>query len=487
MSSVVSGAILVVAMRWSGRLIGFVSTLVLARLLVPEDFGLVAMVSVLIGLADTLFDLGTGIALVQNKSPTRAHYDTAWTLGWIQSLIGMLVVMAAAPYAADYFHEPRVRNLAMVMALTFPLSAAANIGVVTFQKEMRFEREFQLFFAVRVFSFVVTLVAAWLMRSYWALVIGTLAGRVCNAVLSYVMHPMRPRLSLEKFAEIFGFSQWMLLRSILHFLDNRLHVAVVGNRAEAAVVGTYSLADEVASLPTTELLAPLNRVLFPAFVQVKDNLSELKRTFLLSQSIQAAIGIPTGVGIALVANEAVPLLLGDKWLAAIPFLQVMAMANVISAIAVSATYVLYALGRARMLAFYSVFQVMLFIVGAFVFMPAAGAMGLTWLRLGVAAAGLFSIFYLAGRLLPSLRLGELIAGSYRPLLSAGIMVLCVHNLGVLTGLTGVVLMSLKIGVGALSYGAAMMLLWRVAGLPKGAEEYMLRKGREFIASRRRPA
>ena len=99
-NSVFSGAVLTVSMRWTDRLIGLVSTLILARLLVPEDFGIIAMASIVVGLTEVLFDLGVNVALIQNKSPTKGHYDTAWTLRLLQSGVAAILVAGTAPLAA---------------------------------------------------------------------------------------------------------------------------------------------------------------------------------------------------------------------------------------------------------------------------------------------------------------------------------------------------------------------------------------------------
>ena len=312
MSSVVSGP----SSGGGDALVGpahrLVSTLVLARLPgLPEDFGLVAMVSVLIGLADTLFDLvpaSPGAEQIRrpgafiHPGPWVIHPDRHAGRDGGRALRGRLFSRTAG-------EEPRHGDGAHLS-----LSAAANIGVVTFQKEMRFEREFQLFFAVRVFSFVVTLVAAWLMRSLLGTVIGH-AGRSClqRGALSYVMHPMRPRLSSGKIRrDLRFFSQWMPCAASCIFSTT----ACIGGGRQPRQKPRWSapirLLTRCASLPTTELLAPLNRVLFPAFVQVKDNLRNSSAPSCFRSPSRPRSAYPQAWGFALVANEAVPLLLGDK-------------------------------------------------------------------------------------------------------------------------------------------------------------------------------
>ncbi|MFN0163534.1 MAG: lipopolysaccharide biosynthesis protein [Burkholderiales bacterium] len=473
MRSIVSGALLVVAMRWTDRLIGFLSTLILARLLLPDDFGVIAMASVIIGLVDVLLNLGVHVPLIQNKNPTQAHYDTAWTLRILQSAATMLLIIVSAPFAARYFNEPRIVDVMMVLAMSLLVGALENIGVVNFQKEMRFAEDFRFLFLRRILAFVVTLVFAFALKSYWALVIGTVIGRIAGVVLSYTMHPMRPRLSLATLREIFSVSQWMLMRNITGYLETRLHLVVVGGREDSATTGAYGLADEVASLPTTELLAPLNRVLFPAFVAVKDNLDELRRIFLLSLSLQSLIGIPAGLGLALVAEQAVPVLLGPNWNVAIPFLQVIAIVNVFNAIGVAGIYVMFALDRVRLTAYYALAQVLVFAAGAYLLFPGTGAFGISLLRMGSAALLIGVFLVMLTRILPGLRLAEMGSAILRPSLATALMIACVYAGGESLGSTAILVLIVKIAIGIVVYCAAITTLWWAAGRPPGAEQWLL--------------
>ena len=462
-------------MRWADRSIAFVSTLILARLLVPEDFGVIAMASLVIGLADVFFELGVNVALIQNRTPSQEHYDTAWTLRLIQTTLAAIIVVIAAPLAATYFNDPRVTLVTQVLAVSLILSGLENIGVVTFQKEMQFGREFQFLFCKRIVGFIVTIVAAWFIRSYWAMVIGALAGRTFGVALSFAMHPMRPRLSLKKFGEIFSVSQWMLVRSIGGYFELKLHYAIVGARESASVLGAYSLASEISALPTSELLAPINRVLFPAFVRVKDDLVELKRVVLLAQGVQTMIAMPAAIGLILVSSEAVLLLLGEKWMSAVPFVEIFALISFLTSIATSGWYVLLTLGKIRLMAISSWVQVGLFATLALVVFPEAGAVGLAWLYLAVVTLWLIALTVLLVRHLEGLRFAEIASSISRPLIAVSIMALCVILVTSATSLDGWWLLITKILVGAAAYFLSILALWLISGRRPGAESYLLEK------------
>lgn len=487
MKSILRGSFFTVAMRWSDRLIGLVSTLVLARLLVPADFGVIAMASLVIALADVFFDLGVYVTLIQNRAPTQEHFNTAWTLGLLQSAVAAVVLFVAAPYAAVYFREPRVEDVIKVLGVSLLLSAFENIGVVTFQKEMRFGQDFVFMFSKRLSGFVVTVVAAWLLQSYWALVIGTVVGRLMGVACSYWMHPMRPRLSLARLGDIMGVSQWLLARTAGGYLESQLHRIVVGRRDDATVMGAYAMAGDISSMPSTELLMPINRVLFPAFVKVKDDLQELKRVFLLAQGVQILVAIPASAGLAMVAPEVITLMLGEKWLLAVPFMQIFAVAYLASAMLSSASYLMITLDHVKALALFSWVQVGMFAMAAIWIFPAARALEIAWLRLAVSVASDAVFIWLLLRLFPPLKLLDLARGAVRPLLGVVAMVVGLHLFGqsgaALAPWTALVAKTL---VGALVYTLVVLGLWWAGGRPPGAETFILDNLRKALGQRRQP-
>ncbi len=475
---------LTIAMRWTDRLLGIVSTLILARLLVPADFGIIAMASLVVIFIDTLLDLGVNAALVQNRTADRDHYDTAWTLRLIQSLFtAALIALLSAPLAADYFNDPRIESVLWIMALSVMVGGLENIGIVALQKNMEFGREFKFFFYRRLAGFLVTLALALWLRSYWAMVFGTLIGRLVGVVLSYTMHEFRPRLSFRKLGEIWGFSQWMLLRNLGIYGAQQIDKILVGRRAGAESLGAYQLADDIAAMPVTELLAPIGRVLLPAFVKLANQPQELRTTFLLALGSQTLIALPAGVGLAAVADLSVPLLLGPQWLPAIPLLQILALISIVTALTHSSGYLLLALGKVRLQAV--AFWVQFLLLGATLIfaLPNAGAETIAHTRLLVAALAMLAFLWLTLRTLPQLHLRDIVASTWRPVLATAAMAGLL--LAWATDPTQPLVWQLlaKVGAGWTAYAAAIWLLWRLAGTPDGPERYLLDKLRPTLASK----
>lgn len=474
------GALIVIAMRFTDRAIGVISTMILARILLPADFGIIAMSFVVVGLVDVLLDLGVAIVLVQKSHATQDDYDAAWTLRLIQSAIAALVVFAAAYPANNYFHDARVTSVIQVLALATFIAGFENIGIVTFQKRMEFGQEFRFFFAKRMAGFLATLIAALLLHSYWAMVIGTLVGRAVGVLLSYAMHPMRPRWQFAHIRSILSFSSWNLIRGIGAYLMDNLHRLLVGRRENASVMGAYSLASDITAIPTTELLAPMNRVLFPLLVAAKDSPQQFKDLFLRAIGVQALLGIPAGVGLALVAPELVRALLGERWMMAVPFVQIMGGTNVVTALMSSSGYVLLALGKANASAGYGWLQVAIFASLAVLLIPDGGALAIAQLRLGVAFVGLLIFVGVIRRQYPLWTRSDLLQSVWRPCLAAGVMALVLHALPAMSGLPALAALLLKGVLGAAIYAGALFVLWRLAGQPAGAESYLLAQARAAL-------
>jgi lipopolysaccharide exporter len=482
--SVTGSVLITVAMRWTDRVIGLVSTLVLARLLVPEDFGIVAMASLAIALADVVLDIGVNVALIRRRNATPDHYDTAWTLRIVQTSIATAALILLAPLAAAYFRDARVELVLQVLAFSLLLSGWENIWIIELQKNMQFGAEFRFMFLRRLAGFVATIIAAWLLRSYWALVVGALAGRTAGVVLSYLLHPGRPKFSLKEFTDLFSVSQWLLVRSVGGYLHANLHKILVGRWATTPTMGAYALADQIAEMATTEVLAPLNRVLFPAFADNQENLQGLKRIYLLAQSVQTLFAIPAAVGLALVADEAVRFFLGDVWVVAVPFVQVLALISVTQAITTSGSYVMIVLGRIRSSVLVVWVQVIFFAAVALALFRGGEALHIAWLRLLVGIASIPLLFWLLMRALPILGAGEVLRSCIRPLMGAAAMA-AVLSYGLPAGHFPLAMaLAMKIALGVLSYLAVVAALWWLAGRPEGAESYVLDKASTMLAQRR---
>ncbi|MBV8651692.1 MAG: oligosaccharide flippase family protein, partial [Alphaproteobacteria bacterium] len=174
-SRAATGAAWMVALRMCNRVIGIISTIILARLLVPEDFGLISLAATFQGLIETMSEFALDLALIRTKDASRTLYDSAWTFSVLRGLAIALVVVALSNEVAAYYGQPGLRNVMSWLAITAFLQGFQNIGVVDFRKMMDFRKDFLFSVSGRILGTMVTIIVAIWLRSYWALVIGLIA------------------------------------------------------------------------------------------------------------------------------------------------------------------------------------------------------------------------------------------------------------------------------------------------------------------------
>jgi O-antigen/teichoic acid export membrane protein len=331
------GAGWVIGFRLVTRLLGIASTLTLVRLLGPGDFGLVALASSFAQTVDAFANLSPHEAVIRERAPDRAMYDTAFTMSFLRGLVTACVVAAGSAPAANFFHEPRLAPVLLALALSTLIGSVENIACVDFLRDFRFHKEFQLWTIPRVIQVIATVGFALLWPTYWALVFGILTGRTIRTGLSYVMRPYWPRLTLSAWRRITGFTIWSWAIYMVSMLRDRCDVVLVGRFFSSAQVGIYTLAGEIASLPSSELVEPLCRACFPSFSQLRHSGLGVAQTYLRLLGATALLVLPAGVGIAMVADPLVRVAFGPNWLAAIPLIQIFGIAAAVGALGGIAT------------------------------------------------------------------------------------------------------------------------------------------------------
>jgi O-antigen/teichoic acid export membrane protein len=461
------------------RLIGLVSTLILVRLLVPADFGLVAMATSIIAVVEVMGAFGFDTVLIHRQNATTDHYNTAWTFNVIVASGIALALLALAVPAASFYGEPRLTAVVALLAFASWVAGFENIGVVDFRKSLQFDKEFRYLMIKRLLGFATVVPLAFILKSYWALVIGTLVGKCGLVVASFFVHPYRPRLSLAARHELFNFSKWLLLNNLILLARDRSADFTIGRLLGPHSLGLYSVSNEVASLPQ-HLSAPANRAIFPAYAKQAADLEQLRRTFVQVTSFLWAIAVPAGVGIALIAPVLVPVVLGDRWLDAIPILTVLALAGTFMVMQDNVGYVFYALGAPRITTFLTFTYVAMMLPLLLWLAARYGPVGAASAHLATAAVFVPICFGVA---LHRLRLSplQLARAVWRIILATAVMAASVHEaLKWLTAKSVAAPWALAacVAVGMITYAASLVALWLLAGRPDGAERVLWQQLRQ---------
>ena len=466
-----------IAVRLADRAIGLVSLAILARLLVPQDFGLVALAVSFIAVISAFAQIGVEVALIQDQRAERRHYDSAWTINVITGCLLSLLFIGLASAAAAFFSEPRVESTIWWLAAANVVRSFENIGVVDFRKKLEFHREFNFLFSVRCISAVVTVILAYLWRDYTALVAGSLVQAAVRVGLSYTMSAYRPSFSLAGFASIFHFSKWMMVQGAIDVLGGQASALVIGRMASAEAVAHYSVASEIANLATTELMAPVRRALFPGFARIGNDSGSLRRALLNSFAVIVLVGLPVPVGIALIAPMVVAVFLGPQWMPAVALVQVLAVSGVLRTFGTSSHLIYLAIGKPRITAVLSGVRLILVVPALILGTSQAGAIGAAWAMVVIAMLLWVVDFAILIRILridPS----ELFAAAWRPIVAAMLMYVVVQgfqsSLPSAHSLASTVWqLAANVALGATVYVSAIFVLWRICQRPEGSESAIL--------------
>jgi lipopolysaccharide exporter len=330
------------------RCTGILSTAILARLLAPEDFGLIALATSTIAVLEVMGAFGLDTALVQRVDATKEHYNTVWTFNVTFGLLLAAIVFSLAWPMAKIYGDPRLEAVMVALGFRQGIQGFENVGVIAFRKELRFDQEFKYLAIKRLATtLLVTLPLAFIMRNYWSLLAGTLAGTCIAVSLSYVVHPFRPRLSLGRLGQLMSFSKWLYLTEVVGLIRGRLTTVIVGGWVGAGALGQLSMAGDIASMVTREVAAPINRAMFPGYAHLKSDPSLLQRSYVKVTSVLILLIMPAGVGVCLLADPIVFTLLGNKWGAAVPLLQLLAINGVLTVFLSTAHHVNLAVGMSR--------------------------------------------------------------------------------------------------------------------------------------------
>ena len=465
-----------VAARLADRSVGLLSTIILARLLVPGDFGLIAMATAIGGLLDLLGAFSFDVALIQKSKTERRHYDTAWTLNLIFGVVcGVGMILLAEP-AARFYAEPRLETVMYVLSISSFLIALNNIGIVNFRKELNFRQEFIFIFVRRIVTFFITVAMAVVFRSYWALLIGITLGRIINCWMSYVMSSYRPRLSLEAGRELFGFSKWLLINNLLHFLRHDGCTFVIGRMFGARELGIYVVSYELSNLPSTELVAPINRVAFPGYAKMKTP-EEVRNSYLTLLGLITLVIVPIGVGIAAVAEPMVLTILGDKWLEAAALVAVLALSGAINATQTNNTSVFLAMGQPQKITIFQTCYLAILFPTLYFSLKEFGIVGAGYAYLTAQIVDAVLQTCLTKNLL-HFSWGQIARVAWRPIIGAAMMYVVVTWIDQHIAAYAVWLrLLLEVLAGAAVYATMILLMWVASARPQGPETIVLSRAK----------
>jgi teichuronic acid exporter len=414
------------ALKWSagakflGQLISWAVTLVVLRILAPADYGLMAIVTVIISIIAGFAEFGLGASLIQSPRLDPLQLSRiGGALGALNIGCGLLVV-AAAPWLAEIFADYRLQLLIQVSSLHFVIAAAEVVPQSLAQRELNFARVARIEIASTIVNSLSTLLLAANGSGVWALVIGGLLGSAARAALYVASSPIIwPSFRFDGIGRHVKFGGTVTLTRVLWQLTYQMDTLIAARFLTREALGLYSVAMHLATLPMNKAMGVVNQVAFPAVARLQDELPRLRARLLESLRLLAFIAIPALWGISAVAPEFIDVVLGEKWRAATLALQLVSLAAPLRMLAAVLATALAAIGRADV-------ELRNTAVSAAI-LPLSFAIAVQWDVNGLAASWLVAVPLACAINFPrtssalGLPLAQILAASRAPILAGSIM------------------------------------------------------------------
>jgi PST family polysaccharide transporter len=472
-----SGALMVLA-RLISRVMDLLTMLILARLLSPSDFGLVTIAMTVILILEAALEMPLSQALVRLPEIKESYYHTAFTLGLLRGvLLCSAVYIIAVPFASFYKHRELV-PLIEFLSLAPAARGLLNPRLAQFAKDLNFKYEFMFELIGKLAAFIAGIVTVFLTHSYWSIAVCTVAAPLVIAAQSYALFPFRPRLTLVDWRIFVDFLGWISLSQIVLAINWQSDQLLLGKLMRPAQLGLFSLANNVTNIPLSSLFSPLLRPLLSAFSMLREDRTRLQNSFQSAASAVIAIGLPLLVGQSIVAAPMVRLLLGQKWLGAIPAVSLLSLSLIPLLFGMLLTPLSMALGETRAMVWRNVLQMCvklpLVIVGALKY----GFMGVIAAR--IISETITAVYCMVIiRRLSGLSVARQLVSCWRSVAAVAFMAVILETFtsyfdwGIAPPWVAAQL-GASVTLGAAAYTSCLFLLWRIEGRPQGLETLALR-------------
>lgn len=471
---VARGAGWIVAGRLAAGMLGFVNTIIVARLLAPEDFGLVAMGLAAMQFLTNITDFGVGQAVIRFRDAGRSEYDTLFTFSAARGVLIALFLGATAPLAAQFYDDPRVFWVFLGAGLYPLLTGFSNPKFFEFERALDYTKEFISQFVGKVAAVIVSVAVAYAFRSYWAIILGLAANGLVVLGASYVLRPYRPRVRFDAWRRVLDFSGWLTGVALMSALNNKLDSLIVARFAGPTGAGQFFMGQQFAELPTREIAFPISRAIYPGLAELQAETDRMRSAFLKGVEALSAVAMPSAIGFALVAHDVIPLLVGEGWGEAALVIAIVTPVMGLQMPLLAVQYYAMAQGRTKLV---FIRELIFFLIRTPAFVWGAHAHGVLGAAWAMAVCGLFHV---ALNLALYSRVGgdSMLAPLWRIRRTLGaVAVMAVAVAGSLSfaASAGPMLrLAFAVPLGAAAYFAAHAALWRLEGAPEGVERSVSR-------------
>jgi len=342
------------AVNWSAidiglrQVISIATLIILARILAPEDFGLMAMVAIFMAVSSVFTDAGFSQALIQRQDSSHEDESTIFFFNIFLSMFVAFILWVLSGTIATYLGYPILEDLLLVLAINFFIGALGSIHITLLTKKLTFNTIAKAGLTAIMMSSAAAIYAATLGFGVWSLVIQTLVGSTVNVILLWYLHAWRPLyvFNFQTIKSYFSYGGYITFASLLYVVQQHIYAVAIGKYYNAADAGIYSRAYGLVQMPIVLLSSIVSRVAFPLFSQFQDDKEKMEKGLEKALTYTMFVALPIGGLICLLADSIVRILLGNQWLDVIPVLQILSISAMLMPVQMLNINVLKALGHA---------------------------------------------------------------------------------------------------------------------------------------------
>lgn len=319
------GMIWIGAYRASTRIFSVVRMAILARLLSPEQFGIYGIAVLVLAFLEIFTETGVNTVLIQTKGKINQYINTAWIVSIFRGCFISIFLFLAAPLISDFFNTNEAINILRFTSLIPLIRGFINPSVVLFQKNLLFRTEFLYRTSLFFIDASVAVIAAFILRSPYALIYGLLAGALVELLISHLFVYPSPKVEFNRsrLSSILNKGKWLTLSGIFDYLFQNGDNLIVGRVLGSGPLGIYQSSYQVATQPVTEVGNIMSKVTFPVFVKISSDKERLYNAYLKTMYSTLLVVSPVALIFVLFPELIVNLIFGEKWLDAVPVLQVL--------------------------------------------------------------------------------------------------------------------------------------------------------------------
>ena len=325
-----TGIIWTFSQQFGNQIIGFVVSLVLARLLLPAEFGLIGMIAVFVSIGRVIIESGLTESLIRNKEVDQEDLTTVFYSNVVFSILLYAIIYFAAPFIAEFYDQPILVGLVRLYCLTFLLSAFYGVQLARLSKQMNFKTQAMVAVPANLLGGVVGISMAYAGYGVWSLAWNYLASAILKALLLAIFVRWKPSFSfsVEKFKYHFNFGYKITLSGLLDKIFKNLYYLVIGKYFSAAQLGFYTRAETLKNLPVAVLSTALNKVTYPMFSSIQEDNVRLKRVYQKLLKMVVFVVAPMLIIMAVLAEPTIRFLFTEKWLPAVPYFQILCITGI---------------------------------------------------------------------------------------------------------------------------------------------------------------